>query len=106
MSSWVEHVKQYRKQNPDLSYKDCLVKAKDSYSKQPPKPGSAASSSAALLPSINKDVEIEVKIETPPKELPPPKRTRKQALKPTPAKTKQMSAADKRKMEALLAKYK
>ena len=30
-NSWLEHVKQYRSDNPDKSYKQCLSLAKDTY---------------------------------------------------------------------------
>lgn len=41
-NSWIDHVKSVRAKNPSLSYKDALVKAKESYSK-PTKGGSADS---------------------------------------------------------------
>lgn len=33
MNSWLEHVARYRKTHPNLSYKECLQKAKASYKK-------------------------------------------------------------------------
>ena len=32
-NAWLAHVKKYRADNPDCSYKDCLKKAKDTYIK-------------------------------------------------------------------------
>jgi len=32
-NAWLEHVKKYRADNPDTSYKECLQKAKISYKK-------------------------------------------------------------------------
>jgi hypothetical protein len=32
-SRWILHVQEYRKQHPELSYKQCLTKAKDTYTK-------------------------------------------------------------------------
>jgi len=39
MNPWLEHVAKVRSKNPKLSYKECLVKAKDSYKKKPVKKG-------------------------------------------------------------------
>jgi hypothetical protein len=33
MNSWLEHVKKYRQKHPNLSYKECLQKAKTTYKK-------------------------------------------------------------------------
>ena len=31
-NSWIEHVKEFRQQNPHLTYKECLKEAKHTYS--------------------------------------------------------------------------
>ncbi len=34
MSAWIDHVKQYRAENPQLSYKEAMIAAKASYSRK------------------------------------------------------------------------
>jgi hypothetical protein len=32
-NKWFDHVKKYRAEHPDMKYKDCLTKAKETYKK-------------------------------------------------------------------------
>ena len=34
MNKWLEHVAKFRKKNPSMSYKMCLMEAKKSYKKK------------------------------------------------------------------------
>ena len=33
-NAWIEHVRDFRKKHPELSYKQCLVQAKETYVKK------------------------------------------------------------------------
>ena len=34
MSAWIQHIKDYRDEHPELSYKEAMIAAKESYSKK------------------------------------------------------------------------
>ena len=59
---WLEHVKEFRKKNPNLSYKEVLKRAKKDYKKEDSKKPKAKSKAKASKPKSKKEnVELSIR---------------------------------------------
>ena len=47
---WITHLKKFQKQNPSLSYKECMVKGKKSYTKKQKGNGLFSKRTAVVVP--------------------------------------------------------
>ena len=61
-NQWIEHVKAYQNKHPDVSWKECMVKAKSSY-KPKPKGGMAVVPVKGKRPKKVKEIVKEVVVD-------------------------------------------